>query len=156
MHATLARYRRVAHIAERAGVTDVLPSGLVPATGRSSGAAAIDAVGYIDLHSQSVGVDIACWHTPPDTCVDEAAWRMVFAWITGPERGLQHVSLLNTPILDGGGFVAGYGYETERIPGVGVLRVSALSAGSWQIIDCWGDAGEAERVQQIAGQLAEL
>ena len=70
MHATLARYRRVAHIAERAGVTDVLPSGLVPATGRSSGAAAIDAVGYIDLHSQSVGVDIACWHTPPA----HAAW----------------------------------------------------------------------------------
>jgi hypothetical protein len=35
-----------------------------------------------------------------------------------------------------------------------VLRVTALADGRWRIIDCWGDACESERVQQIAELLS--
>jgi hypothetical protein len=156
MRATLERYERVARVVERAGICDALPSGLIPAPDRSTRSERIDAAGYVDLHSSSVGVDIACWHAPPGECVDESGWRMVFAWITGSDRELRRVSLLNDPFREGRGFVASYGYVAESVPGIGVLRVTALEVGSWQIIDCWGDADESERVHQIAGQLAEI
>jgi hypothetical protein len=156
MRETLERYERVARVVASAGIAEALPSGLVPAPGRAAHSDKLDAAGYVDLHSRSVGVDIACWHAPPGQRVDESGWRMVFSWITGSDRDLRRVSLLDHPFREGRGFVASYGYEAESVPGVGVLRVSALTAGGWRIIDCWGDASESERVHHLAGQLSEM
>lgn len=155
MQATLEHYERVARIAARAGLADALPSGLAPAPGRVSRSEHVDAVGYIDLHSRSVGVDLICWHNPPAQHVDEPGWQMVFAWITGSDRTLRRVSLLTAPCRDGCGYVASYGYEADGAPGIGVLRVTALEDGAWRIVDCWGDATEQGRVYALAGRLAE-
>ena len=98
MRETLERYERVASVTARAGLSDSLPGGLVPAPGRSARSDKLDAAGFIDMQSQSVGVDIACWHTPPGGRVDERGWQIVFGWIVGSDRDLGCVALLELPI----------------------------------------------------------
>src|SRR4029079_5821021 len=78
MRETLEDYRRVAEVAARVGFDDGLPVGLGPAPGGASWSDRLAAAGFIDLHSRSVGVDIACWQAPPDACVDERGWNLVF------------------------------------------------------------------------------
>lgn len=130
-----------------------LPAALAPAPGRLLRCAELDAAGFADREADSVGVDIACWRTPPAQQVDEHAWRRVFAWLIVADSELSRVAVLAPPTAHAGGVAARYGYEADGVEGVGVLHVAPLSAGRWRIVDCWGDACDAARVQALADAL---
>lgn len=142
----------VAHETDAGWVCDVarLPPALTPAPGRVTRSQDIDAAGFADREAASVGVDLARWRRPPCARIDAAAWRHVFDWVVGSDDELSKVSVLTRPAPCGDGIAARYGYEAEGVPGTGVLQVAPLADGRWRIVDCWGDACEADRVQELA------
>jgi hypothetical protein len=131
-----------------------VPADLVPAAGRLLRSAELDAAGFADRAADSVGVDLACWRTPPSAEVGEQGWRRVFSWLVLADGELSKISVLTMPALDGAGYAASYGYEADGVAGIGVLSVAALPGGHWRIVDCWGDACHAERVRQLAAEIA--
>jgi hypothetical protein len=133
-----------------------LPDQLVPVPGRVTRGAQLEAAGFADRDNPSVGVDLACWNTPPRRALDDSGWRRVFTWVVASDRELCHVAIVSAPRCHRDSVSASYGYEAEGVPGLGVLRVTALADGRWRIIDCWGDASDADRVHQLAAHFAEL
>jgi hypothetical protein len=131
-----------------------VPADLVPAAGRLLRSADLDADGFADRAADSVGVDLACWRRPPSAEVDEHGWRRVFNWLVLADSELSSVTVLTSPAPGQAGYAANYGYEAEGVAGVGVLSVAPLPGGQWRIIDCWGDACHAERVRQLAAEIA--
>jgi hypothetical protein len=131
-----------------------VPADLVPAAGRLLRSAELDAAGFADRAADSVGVDLACWRTPPSAEVDEHGWRRVFNWLVLADSELSKITVLAPPAPARVGYAANYGYEAEGVAGVGVLSVAPLPGGQWRIIDCWGDACHAERVRQLAAEIA--
>jgi hypothetical protein len=131
-----------------------VPAELVPATGRLLRSADLDAAGFADRAADSVGVDLACWRRPPNVEVDEHGWRRVFSWLVLADSELSKITVLTPPAPAQTGYAASYGYEAEGVAGVGVLSVAPLPGGHWRIIDCWGDACHAERVRQLAAEIA--
>jgi hypothetical protein len=131
-----------------------IPADLVPAQGRQMRSAELDAAGFADREADSVGVDLACWRTPPSAEVDEHAWRRVFSWLVLADNELSRITVLTPPAPAKAGYAASYGYEAEGVAGVGVLSVAPLPGGHWRIIDCWGDACHAARVRQLAAEIA--
>ncbi len=114
--------------------------------------ATLQAAGFADSKSKSVGVDIARWSRPCAPDLDEIAWRRVFTWIVGADSNLTNVSILEPPTVSDGRVSGTYGYDADRVPGYGVLHVVLADDGAWQICDCWGDAADADRVDALAGR----
>jgi hypothetical protein len=112
----------------------------------------LQAAGFADSRSRSVGVDIARWSRPCAPDLDEIAWRRVFTWIVGADRNLTNVSILEPPTVSNGRVSGTYGYDADRVPGYGVLHVALAEDGAWQICDCWGDAADADRIDALAGR----
>jgi hypothetical protein len=137
-----------------ASVVARMPAALVPTPGRLLRSAELDATGFADREAASVGVDLACWRTPPSARVDDHAWRRVFTWLVVADGELSRIAVLTPPARRGSGYTASYGYESDGVEGVGVLSVAPLPGGHWRIVDCWGDACHAERVRQLAAEIA--
>ena len=131
-----------------------VPAALFPTPGRLLHSADLEATGYADSEAASVGVDLARWRTPPSAAVDDHAWRRVFSWLVVADHELTRIAVLTPPAPSGAGFAASYGYEAEGVQGIGVLSVAPLPGGHWRIVDCWGDACHAERVRQLADEIA--
>lgn len=128
-----------------------LPSDLKLVPDRLTQSPTVRAAGFADSRSPSVGVDVASWSRPCAPQLDEIAWRRVFTWIVGTDNNLTNVSILEPPVWRNGRMVGAYGYDSSGVPGYGVLQVAAAADGSWQICDCWGDAVEADRIDDLAG-----
>lgn len=127
-----------------------LPSDLKLVPGRLTHSPTIRAAGFADSRSKTVGVDVASWSRPCAPELDEIAWRRVFTWIVGTDNNLTNVSILEPPAARDGRMVGAYGYDSSGVPGYGVLQVAAAGDGSWQICDCWGDAIDADRIDELA------
>ena len=127
-----------------------LPSDLKLVPDRMTLSTTMQAAGFADCRSRSVGVDIACWSEPCPVALDEIAWRRVFTWIVGTDDRLTNISILEPPAADGSRIIGSYGYDADGIPGYGVLQIVATDDGCWQICDCWGDAVEADRIDHLA------
>lgn len=127
-----------------------LPADLKLVQDRLTRSPTFRAAGFADSLSRSVGVDVASWSRPCAPELDEIAWRRVFTWIVGTDTTLTNVSILEPPAERNGRMVGSYGYDAIGVPGYGVLQVAASPDGSWEICDCWGDAVEANRVDELA------
>ena len=109
----------------------------------------LQAAGFADSRSYSVGIDVARWSRPCAPDLDEIAWRRVFTWIVGADGNLSNVSILEPPAHRDGRMTGSYGYDADGIPGYGVLQVAVADDGAWQICDCWGDATDADRIDEL-------
>lgn len=112
--------------------------------------ATLQAAGFADSKASSVGIDIARWSRPCAPELDEIAWRRVFTWIVGADSNLTNVSIIDPPANRNGRMTGSYGYDADGIPGYGVLQVTVANDGAWQICDCWGDAVDADRVDELS------
>lgn len=130
-----------------------LPADLKLVPDRVTQTATIRAAGFADSRSVSVGVDIASWSRPCAPNLDEIGWRRVFTWIVGTDTNLTNVSILEPPAHRHGRLIGSYSYDADGIPGYGVLQVAAPADGSWKICDCWGDAAEADRVDDLVSRI---
>ncbi|CAN5475157.1 hypothetical protein BH23CHL2_BH23CHL2_34600 [soil metagenome] len=131
-----------------------LPADLKLVQDRLNRSPTIRAAGFADSRSRSVGVDVANWSRPCAPELDEIAWRRVFIWIVGTDNNLTNVSILEPPAERNDRMVGSYGYNANGVPGYGVLQVAAAPDGSWEICDCWGDATEADRVDELTRMAA--
>jgi hypothetical protein len=113
----------------------------------------LQAAGFADSRSQTVGVDVARWSRPCAPELDEIAWRRVFTWIVGADNNLTNVSILEPPTPHNGRMSGSYGYDADGIPGYGVLQVAVAEDGAWQICDCWGDATDADRIDELVNAI---
>ncbi len=114
----------------------------------------LQAAGFADSATESVGIDIARWSRPCAPELDEIAWRRVFTWIVGADNNLTNVSILEPPSSGNGRVTGSYGYDADGIPGYGVLQVAVGADGAWQICDCWGDAADADRIDELSTSAA--
>jgi hypothetical protein len=131
-----------------------LPTSLSFIPGRICESAELDAIGLSDSACDSVTADLAIWRHPCAAVLDEPAWRRVFTWVTGADRKLAGATILDPPSMTVAGMVGAYSYVADGVAGYGVLLISALDDGSWRIADCWGDAVDSARIDELAQELA--
>lgn len=131
-----------------------LPTSLSFIPGRICESAELDAIGLADHACDSVTADLAIWRRPCANELSEPAWRRVFAWVTGADRNVAGATLLTPPCMTAAGMVGAYSYVADGVAGYGVLLVSPRADGSWRIADCWGDAVDGARIDELALELA--
>lgn len=131
-----------------------LPATLSFVPGRICESAELDAIGLADGRCASVTADLAIWRQPCSAELTDVAWRRVFTWVTGADRNLAGVTILSPPRMSNAGLVGSYSYLADGVAGYGVLQVSRRNDGSWRIADCWGDATDSARIDELATELA--